>query len=169
MSLVRQNFHDECETALNIQINLELYASYVYLSMAYHFDRSDVALQGLSKYFKEASEEERKHAMKFMEYQNKRGGSIALTDVKKPEKNNWGTAKDAMIDALNLEKHVNQSLLQLHAVASGHNDANFVDFIENEYLQEQVDSIKEIASHVTNLERVGEGLGVFVFDKELNE
>ena len=62
-----------------------------------------------------------------------------------------------------------QSLLQLHAIASRHNDANFVDFIENEYLQEQIDSIKEIADHVTNLERVGEGLGVFVFDKELNE
>ena len=57
----------------------------------------------------------------------------------------------------------------MHAIASRHNDANFVDFIENEYLQEQIDSIKEIADHVTNLERVGEGLGVFVFDKELNE
>ena len=33
MSLVRQNFHEECEDALNKQINLELYASYVYLSM----------------------------------------------------------------------------------------------------------------------------------------
>lgn len=33
MSLVRQNFHEECEDALNKQINVELYASYVYLSM----------------------------------------------------------------------------------------------------------------------------------------
>lgn len=33
MSLVRQNFHEECEEALNKQINLELFASYVYLSM----------------------------------------------------------------------------------------------------------------------------------------
>ena len=30
---VRQNFHEECEAAINRQINLELYASYVYLSM----------------------------------------------------------------------------------------------------------------------------------------
>ena len=67
-----------------------------------------MALHGLHKYFKDASDEERNHAMKFMEYQNKRGGSISLTDVKSPAKNNWGTAKDAMIDALNLEKHVNQ-------------------------------------------------------------
>lgn len=32
-SQVRQNFHQDCEAAVNRQINLELYASYVYLSM----------------------------------------------------------------------------------------------------------------------------------------
>lgn len=32
-SQVRQNFHQDCEAAINRQINLELYASYVYLSM----------------------------------------------------------------------------------------------------------------------------------------
>ena len=33
MSLCRQNYHEECEAGINKQINLELYASYVYLSM----------------------------------------------------------------------------------------------------------------------------------------
>lgn len=32
-SQVRQNYHQDCEAAINRQINLELYASYVYLSM----------------------------------------------------------------------------------------------------------------------------------------
>lgn len=32
-SQVRQNFHKDCEDAINKQINMELYASYVYLSM----------------------------------------------------------------------------------------------------------------------------------------
>uniref|UniRef100_A0A8C9J7F4 Ferritin n=1 Tax=Panthera tigris altaica TaxID=74533 RepID=A0A8C9J7F4_PANTA len=30
-SQVRQNYHPQCEAAINSQINLELYASYVYL------------------------------------------------------------------------------------------------------------------------------------------
>ncbi|XP_015593019.1 soma ferritin [Cephus cinctus] len=169
MSLVKQNFDSECEEAINKQINLELYASYTYLSMAYHFDRSDVALPGLHEYFKKASDEERNHAMKFLEYQNKRGGTIHLADIKNPGKGTWGTAKEAMTEALNLEKMVNQSLLDLHGIASNHNDANLMDFLETEFLQEQVDSMKEIADHVTNLERVGEGLGVFVFDKQLKD
>jgi hypothetical protein len=32
-SLARQNFHEECEGKINMQINMELYASYVYMSM----------------------------------------------------------------------------------------------------------------------------------------
>lgn len=43
------------------------------------------------------------------------------------------------------------------------------DFLETEFLQEQVDAIKEIADHVTNLKRVGDGLGVYMFDKQLSE
>lgn len=30
---VRQNFHEDCEEAINRQINMELFASYTYLSM----------------------------------------------------------------------------------------------------------------------------------------
>jgi ferritin heavy chain len=30
---IRQNFHEESENGINEQINMELYASYVYLSM----------------------------------------------------------------------------------------------------------------------------------------
>ncbi|XP_020285577.1 soma ferritin isoform X2 [Pseudomyrmex gracilis] len=169
MSLVRQNFHADCENAINKQINLELYASYVYLSMAYYFDRSDVALSGLYEYFKKASEEERVHADKLLIYQNKRGGNLEFMDIQAPPKSIWNSAKEAMTEALKLERNVNQKLLELHDIATTHNDANLMDFLETEFLQEQVDAIKEIADHVTNLERVGEGLGVFIFDKELNE
>lgn len=61
-----------------------------------------------------------------------------------------------------------QSLLKIHRIASDNNDVNLSDFLENEYLQEQVDSMKEISEHITNLKRVGDGLGVYVFDRQLN-
>ena len=32
-SQIRQNYHEECEALVNRQVNLELYASYVYLSL----------------------------------------------------------------------------------------------------------------------------------------
>ncbi|NDV85017.1 ferritin, partial [Bacteroides sp. 51] len=150
----------------NKQINLELYASYVYMSMAYHFDRDDVDLGGFHKFFKKASDEEREHAEKLMKFQNQRGGRIVLQDIKKPDRDEWDTGLVAMQTALDLEKHVNQALLDLHDVSEKHGDKQMQDFIEANYLTEQVEAIKEIAGHVTNLKRVGPGLGEYQFDKE---
>lgn len=163
---VRQNFHSESEAGVNKQINLELYASYVYLSMAYHFDRDDVALPGAHKYFKKASDEEREHAQKLMTFQNQRGGRIVLANVVKPEKDEWGSILDAMTVAQALEKNVNQSLLDLHKVADTHTDAQMCDWIETHFLTEQVEAIKELGDHIRNLKRVGTGLGEYMFDKE---
>eukprot|EP00178_Gracilaria_changii_P021775 TRINITY_DN64564_c0_g1_i1.p1 TRINITY_DN64564_c0_g1~~TRINITY_DN64564_c0_g1_i1.p1 ORF type:complete len:172 (+),score=31.54 TRINITY_DN64564_c0_g1_i1:154-669(+) len=162
----RQNYHAESEAGVNKQINLELYASYVYQSMAYYFDRDDVALPGFHKYFKKASDEEREHAEKLMKFQNKRGGRIVLQNIQKPEKDEWESGLAAMMTALSLEKSVNQSLLDLHNTADKHGDHQFSDWLESNFLTEQVDAIKEISDHITNLKRVGSGLGEYLYDKE---
>jgi len=163
---VRQNYHQESEAGVNKQINLELYASYVYLSMAYHFDRDDIALPGAHKWFKKASEEENEHAQKLMKFQNQRGGRIVLQNIIKPEKDEWGTLLEAMQTAQALEKSVNQSLLDLHKTADSHEDKQMCDWIESHFLTEQVEAIKELGDYICNLKRVGPGLGEYMFDKE---
>ncbi|XP_065645043.1 soma ferritin isoform X2 [Hydra vulgaris] len=163
-SQCRQNFHQESEDAINNQINMELYASYQYLSMAYYFDQDDVALDGYFKFFKHQSDEEREHAQKLMKYQNKRGGRIVLKDVQAPQFQ-VSTPMSALEAALELEKKVNESLLNVHAIAGKHNDPHLSDFIESEFLDEQVDSINEIAKLITNAKRCGDGLGTYQFDK----
>merc|ERR1711893_89570 len=130
----RQNYHAESEAGVNKQINLELYASYVYQSMAFYFDRDDVALKGFHKFFSKSSSEEREHAEKLMKFQNQRGGRIVLQNI--------------------------------HKLADSHGDAQMTDFIEANYLTEQVEAIKELSDYVTNLKRVGTGLGEYIFDKE---
>lgn len=40
------------------------------------------------------------------------------------------------------------------------------DFLESNFLQEQVECIKEMGDHITNLKRVGAGHGEYHFDKE---
>jgi len=166
MSTIRQNFHQDSEAGVNRQINLELYASYVYLSMSYYYDNVTVTLPGAHKYFKKASDEEREHAQKLMKFQNQRGGTIVLQDIKKPEKDSWGTLKEGIHAALHLEKHVNQSLLDLHKTAETHGDSQMCDWIEANFLTEQVEAIKELGGHMTQLIRVGEGLGTYIYDRE---
>lgn len=68
--------------------------------------------------------------------------------------------------ALALEKFNNQSLLDLHKVAAQHQDAHMCDFLEDQYLRQQVEDIKELGDYITNLKRVGPGLGEYMFDKE---
>nr|UYM80462.1 ferritin-like protein 1 [Novocrania anomala] len=162
----RQNYHADCEAGVNAQINLELFASYTYQSMAWHFDRDDVALPGFHKYFKEAACEEREHAEKFMKFQNQRGGRVVLKDIQKPTNDEWGCGLDAIQAALALEKRVNQSLLDLHKIAEDKGDPQFQDWLESHFLTHQVESIKELSDHLTNLKRVGTGLGEYMFDKE---
>merc|ERR1712012_335657 len=167
MSRIRQNFEEATEALINKQINMEFYASYVYLSMSAFFNRDDQALHGFAKFFKKSSDEEREHGMKLMEYQTKRGGRTVFQDISKPTTMEWGTPLQAMLDALELEKTVNQSLLDLHAAAGEKGDAHLCDFLEANYLDEQVEGIKEISDMITKLKRAGDGLGTHIIDKEM--
>lgn len=162
----RQNYHSDCEALVNKQINTEMHAEYVYTSMAYYFDRDDVALSGFAQFFRKAAEEEREHAEKMMKYQNARGGRIVLTDIEKPEQEDWGTGLDAMLFALTVEKDINQSLLDLEEAASLRGDPELADFIASDYLHDQVAAIKGICNHITNLRRCGSGLGEYLYQKE---
>ncbi|XP_043535679.1 ferritin, middle subunit-like isoform X2 [Chiloscyllium plagiosum] len=165
-SQVCQNYHQDCEAAVNKQINLELTASYLYQSLMSYFDRDDVALHHFSQFFKAQSQEKQEHAEKLLKFQNQRGGRVVLQDVKKPERDEWGNGLQAMQVALDLEKNVNQSLLDLHQLAQ--TDPHLCDFLETHYLDEEVEIIKRLGDYITNLKRLGapeNGLGEYLFDR----
>uniref|UniRef100_A0A8D1NHC6 Ferritin n=1 Tax=Sus scrofa TaxID=9823 RepID=A0A8D1NHC6_PIG len=127
-SQVRQNYHQDSEAADDSQINLALYASYVFLSMSYYFDRDDAALKNFARFFLR----------------------------QKREQDDWENGLTAMEYALHLEKknNMNQSLMEPHELATDKNDPYLCDFIEMQYLDEQVKSIKELGDHFTNLNRM---------------
>ncbi|ORY96842.1 ferritin-like superfamily [Syncephalastrum racemosum] len=168
MSLAKQNFATASEEAINQQINTELQASQVYLSMSAWAQHTSVALPGLEKYFREQAHEERQHAQHLIDYLNMRGGKVILKALQAPE-TDWKSAKNAIESALQLEKDVNKSLLNLHKVADSNNDPQLCDFIEGRYLSEQVEAIKTLADMVTQLNRVGEGLGVYLWDQQMRD
>merc|ERR1719341_674441 len=97
-SKIRQNYHEECEALINKQINMEFYASYVYLSMASYFNRDDQALSGFASFFQKNSNEERDHGMKLMTYQAKRGGRVVFQDIAKPSSMKWRNQGDGRHD-----------------------------------------------------------------------
>merc|ERR1712179_588978 len=88
-------------------------------------------------------------------------------DFAKPSSMEWGTPLEAMEAALELEKTVNQSLLDLHKACDSKGDAHLCDFIEAESLGEQVEGIKELGDLITKIKRAGDGLGLHIMDKEI--
>ena len=67
-----------------------------------------------------------------------RGGRVVFQNITKPNTDDWNTALDAVEASLELEKSVHESLLALHKNAEEHSDGQLTDFIEGEYLKEQV-------------------------------
>ncbi|GMR50113.1 hypothetical protein PMAYCL1PPCAC_20308, partial [Pristionchus mayeri] len=167
-SQCRQNFAAETEATVNKQVNTELYSSYVYLSMAAHFDRDDVALHKIADFMRKSSNEKRERAIELMKFQTMRGGRVVFNDINKPEKMEWASALEAFQSVLALEKSTNKSLLDLHAIGDRHNDPHLTLFLEDKHLHQQVESINKIGKIVTNLRRVGPDMGVYVFDEEEN-
>ncbi|KAI9294979.1 ferritin [Neoconidiobolus thromboides FSU 785] len=166
-ALARQNFSTSSEEGINQQINMEQRASLAYASMSAYFGRDDVALPGLEKFFRHSSNEENEHAQKLIDYLNRRGGRVVLQSIEGPVVE-WKSAKNAIEAALQLEKDVNRSLLSLHKIAEESNDPQMTDFLEGEYLKEQVESIKQLSDYVTQLNLVGgDGLGLYLWDREL--
>merc|ERR1711970_1203582 len=104
MTRVRQNFAGDSEALINKQINMGLYASYVYLSMSAYFARDDIALHGFSKRFRAASSEEKEHAEKLIDYQTMRGGRVTFREIAKPSSDDWGTALEAVLAVLSSKR-----------------------------------------------------------------
>uniref|UniRef100_A0A8B9L3T9 Ferritin n=1 Tax=Astyanax mexicanus TaxID=7994 RepID=A0A8B9L3T9_ASTMX len=95
----------------------------------------------------------------------KLGGHIFLQDIKV-------CRLEAMQFALQLEKKVNQALLDLHKIATDKEDPHLCDFLESHYLKEQVELIKKLGDHITNLTKMDASnnkMAEYLFDKHTLE
>ena len=166
------NWHPSCEKIVNKQINLEFWASYQYDLMSSYFNRSDIGLKNISTFFRKSSNEEREHAHKLMDYQNKRGGVVKFENIKNCNLNYLKdeNKNDVLLSferALEMEQIVYKSLLKLHSSGEKNNDPQFTDFIESEYLDEQISALNEISKYISQLQRIGEdGHGIWDFDNK---
>ncbi|XP_038205074.1 ferritin light chain 1-like [Arvicola amphibius] len=168
-SQVCQNYSTEVEAAMNRLVNLDLRASYTYLSLGYYFDRDDLALEAVGHLSGKLAEEKREGAKRLLKLQNDRGGRALFQDVQKPSQDEWGKSQEAMEAALALEKNLNQALLDLHSLGSASTDPHLCDFLENHFLDEEVKVIKKMGNHLTHLCRLAAGpqasLGEYLFER----
>ena len=96
-----------------------------------------------------------------MAFQNKRGGKVLLTDVAQPKDCTWESLTNAVDTALQLEKDLEQSALDLHATSAENEDHVLGDFLKSNLLDERI----KLAWHLTNVTRCGPGLGEYLAQK----
>lgn len=151
-------------TALNEQINEEMFSSYLYLSMSAYFE--DLNLNGFANWMRVQAQEELAHAMKFFDYINERGARINLKNIKEP-KMEWAAPLQVAEETLEHEKHITSKINDLINIAieeKDHATNNFLQWFIAEQVEEE-SSADEILQQVKMTE--GKGAGLFMIDKDL--
>ena len=124
--------------AFNQQIANEFGASMQYVSIAAHFQRSQLTL--LAKLFFEQAEEERQHAMKFVKYLLDTKGGLKIPPIPAPTAT-FASAEEAVGAALRWEQEVTRQITALMDIAVKENNylaQSFLQWFIDEQLEEVV-------------------------------
>ncbi len=152
--------------ALNEQINQELFSAYLYLSMAAHFEATN--LPGMAQWMKVQAHEETIHAMKFYNFIFDRGGKVTLKAIAQPQ-TEFKSPMDIFKQALEHEKKVTSLINKLYEQAQADKDYPAQVMLQW-FINEQVEEEKNASDIVARLELIGESKGQLVYlDHELGK
>src|SRR3990172_6742321 len=150
---------EKMNAALNEQVGHEFGASLQYVAIAAYFDSDN--LPELAAHFYRQAEEERDHAMRFVNYVVDAGGKVALPAVPAP-KSGFASAEEAVKLSVDWEMTVTRqinALVDLAIKETDHTTQNFLQWFVTEQLEE-VSSMERLLSMIR---RAGSNL-LFVED-----
>ena len=149
---------------LNDQVNKEFYSAYLYLSMANYYNEE--GLSGFGNWFTIQAQEERDHAMLFLEYLQNNGAHVELKTVEAPKKK-FKEFKDPLDESLKHERYVTASIHNIYAAASKVKDFRTMQFLDW-FVKEQGEEEKTAEDLIKKLELFGQdGKGLYMVDSEL--
>lgn len=152
------------ESALNEQINAEMWSAYFYLSMSLHFDRE--GRKGFANWFRIQFQEEQAHALALIDYLIARDGKVELKPINEVPVS-WDSPKAAFEATLEHEKKVTGMIHNLYALAEQEQDFATRQKL-NTFVAEQVEEEDNVRQIIDDLTLVGnDGTGLFQIDREL--
>lgn len=166
-SLVKQNLHPESEKCLNECINAFLYGAYNCKSMAYYFDRDDIGMFGMANFNKWCSAKGFNDAKLMMDHITIRGGNVVFDEIKKPERDEWGTPLESLEQLLSYKLCLYKCVNKCHKSAHETRDPHLNHFLETMILRPMVVFIRRVGVLIANLKRAGSGLGEYQLNKDL--
>ncbi len=154
------------ETALNEQINKEIYSAYLYMSMSAH--TTHIGLTGFANWFMVQYQEEMEHAMKIYKYLQDQGSKVHLKEIEAPP-SSFKDLMDMFQQTLKHEQFITKSIHDLVNLAMKENDYATQIFLQW-FVTEQIEEEANDNEIIGKLKLVGDkGNGIFMIDRQLGE
>ena len=152
--------------ALNKQVNMELYSTYIYMAMSEYFQANN--LKGFANWMNVQAGEEMGHANKFRHYLNEQGARVVFAEVAAPPKE-WDSPLAAFEMALGHEKKVTASIKELVTLAKQENDYA-TEIMLQWFISEQVEEESTASEIVEKLKMIKDSAqGLFMMDGFLGQ
>lgn len=149
---------------LNTQINKEFYSAYLYLDFANFY--TEKGLNGFANWYQVQAQEERDHALLFMQYLQNNGVAVSLEAIDKPNivlKENIDPLKAGLVH----EQYVTDLIHTIYEAASEAKDFRTLQFLDW-FVKEQGEEEKNADDMIKKMELFGsDAKGLYMLDQEL--
>lgn len=152
------------EQAINNQIREEEHSSRIYLAMASWCDAN--GYPGAAAFFYRQTQEERFHALKFIQYVNERGGHAQLQAIPEPS-NNYNSIIELYQVTLKHEEFISDCINKLYEVATNEKDFSTQTWLQF-FITEQIEEEATVRGILDKFEMIGDNKsGYYMLDQEL--
>ncbi|NLC96408.1 MAG: ferritin [Erysipelotrichaceae bacterium] len=156
--------NENTQKLLNSQINKEFFSAYLYLGFANWF--GDLGLNGFANWYTIQAQEERDHALLFLEYMQNNGLNIDLEAIEKPVQS-FEKSRDILVEGLNHEKFVTDSIHTIYEAALENKDYRTTQFLDW-FIKEQGEEEKNADDLIRRWDLFAEdSKALYMLDNEL--
>ncbi|MCI6646843.1 MAG: ferritin [Oscillospiraceae bacterium] len=149
---------------LNQQVNKEFYSAYLYLDMANYY--IDLDLDGFGNWYTIQAQEERDHAMLFVQYLQNNGEKVTLEAIDKPDKV-FETPLDPLVAAAEHERYVTDLIHKIYEAAYEVKDFRTMQFLDW-FVKEQGEEEKNADGMVRKYQLFGsDAKSLYLLNQEL--
>lgn len=149
---------------LNEQVNKEFYSAYLYLDFSNFFKSK--GLDGFANWYYVQAQEERDHAVLFIQYLQNNNQPVTLEAIAKPDVP-MNTLLDPLKAGLAHEEYVTSLIHALYAAAQKENDYRTMQFLDW-FVKEQGEEETNANDLITKMELFGtDAKGLYMLDAEL--
>lgn len=150
---------------LNTQVNKEFYSAYLYLDFANYY--KDAELNGFANWYQIQTQEERDHALLFIQYLQNNNGKVTLEAIDKPDQV-FDDFRGPLLAGLEHEQYVTGLIHEIYDAAHSVKDFRTMQFLDW-FVKEQGEEEKNAGDLIKRYDLFGhDPKGLYMLDSEMS-